>query len=181
MATAAFKLNKCTGTNAATETDCNWAPKFLAVDSATTPPSSAPIGVPKDAGSSPGYSYECWLRLECTAAPNNAVENIKFYGPPYQPDYNESPPNRLFIMAGTTATGATPVTSASSVAVTHQAANYVGTGVGEYLAIGVEPEDDKINAVGEKSDYLVLQLKVLDQAQRGSMIEVPLNFSYDES
>ncbi len=180
MATAAFKLLKCTGTSAATETDCSKNPKFLSVDDATTPAANAPVAVPGDAGSSPGYSFECWLRLECTAAPNNFCENFKFYGPAEQPDADQSPGNRVFIMAGTTATGATPTAAASTVAITDQAANYYGTGAGEYLAIGVAPGDDIIDATGEKSDYLVLQLKVLDQANRGNMISVPLNFSFDE-
>jgi len=181
MATAAFKLLKCTGTNAATETDCSKQPDFLSVDSATETPANAPIGVPGDALSSPAYSYEVWLRLECTTAPNNKVENLKFHGPSTQPDSDQSPPNRLFVMAGTTGTGATPVSTASTVATVDQAANYFGTGVGEYLAIDVVPGDDQIDAVGEQSEFLVLQLKVLDQATRGNMIEVPLNFTYDES
>lgn len=180
MATAAFKLNKCTGASAATETDCSKNPKFLSVDDASTPAANAPVAVPGDASASPAYSYECWLRMECTAAPNNFCQNFKFYGPAEQPDANQSPGNRVFIMAGTTATGATPVASASSIATEDQAANYYGTGVGEYLAIGVDPADDIIDAVGEKTDYLVLQLKVLDQANRGNMISVPLNVSFDE-
>jgi len=178
MATAAFKLNKCTGANAATEANCDKHPCFLSADMVSTETGTYPVAVPSDGISGPNYSYEQWLRLECTLAPNNQVDNIKFYGPNEQPD---APSNKVTIYAGTTVTGLTPTDSQSSVATTAQHSNYIGTGPGEFLAIGVVPEDDIIDAIGEKTDYLVLQMKVEYLALHGNLTTMPFAIEYDES
>jgi len=178
MATAAFKLNKCIGANAATETDCNKHPCFLSADLVSTATGTYPVAIPSDGISGPNYSYEQWLRMECTLAPNNQVDNIKFYGPNKQPD---DPNNKATIYAGTTASGVTPKDSQSSVATVAQHSNYIGTGPGEYLAIGVVPGDDIIDAIGEKTDYLVLQLKVEYEASSGDLTTTPFAIEYDES
>lgn len=168
MANAAFDLKQCTGTNAATETTLSTrVAAFKNVDSVSVDTAAYPVPVPKDAGSSPAYSKELWLRLVNTAAPDNYCQNFKWWGPATRPDYEASPPNKVTIMAGTTGTGATPTSSASSVATTSQHNNYYSEGTG--LTIGVVPGDSKIDAVGEKTNYLVLQEKVELGAAQGDL------------
>jgi len=179
MALAAFKLVKCTGTGAATETDCGKHPTFLSADIVTLEHATYPISVPISAGSSPNYSYEIWLRSQCTGAPDNYCQNFKVWGPAEQPDAGDTPGNRLTINMGTTASGATPTDSASSVATVAQHSNYYSQATG--LSIGVEPVDDKIDAVGEKTDYIVQQLKVEDLAQQGGMQTIPFMWDYEET
>ena len=180
MATAAFTAYKCTGVNAATETDSVKNPCFLNSDEHSTDTGAHRVGVP-DPVSSPNYSYEVYLRLKCITAPNNDCDNFKFWGPSEQPDYMDTPGNKLTIMVATTATGATPTDNASTVATTVQHTNYNGPDPGSHLAIGVVPVDDVIDAVGEYTDYIVFQLKVEDGAQRGEMATLPFYIEYDEA
>ena len=178
MATAAFTLYKCTGASAGSETDTVKNPTFLSADEHDSVPANHPVAVP-DAASSPNYSYECWLRMKCSTAPNNQCTNFKFWGPSTQPDSEDSPGNEMTILAGTTGTGATPTDSASTVATTAQHSNYNASD--NNLSIGVVPGDNKIDAVNEYTDYLILQLKVEDQAQRGDIAQIPFSIEYDES
>lgn len=177
MALAAFKLLKCTGTNAATEADCSKHPCFLSADLNSTATTTYPIAIPADADSATGdsYSYENWLRLECTSVPDNYCQTFKVYGPSTQPD---DPTNKLTVMIGTTDTGVTPTANASSVATTIQHTNYYSAATG--LSIGVEPSDNQIAAVGEKTDYVVLQLQVEYEAEQGDISTVVGNWSYEE-
>ena len=174
MAIATFKLSKCTGTNAATEADSSRTPKFLNVDANSTDTANNPVAVPLSGADN--YSYEVWLRLECTAAPDNYCQTFKIFGPSLQPD---SPANLVKIKIGTTGTGATPVNSASSVAATQQNTNYYDSSV-HFLSVGVVPGDAKINAVGEKTNYIVLQLVVSPGATRGNMGLQSFYISYEE-
>jgi hypothetical protein len=173
MALAAFKCLKCTGTNAATETDVSKKPNFLSVDEVDATPSNHPITRPATVVADPTYSYEMALRWECTAAPDNDCTNFKLYGPSHQPDYEDNPGDCMFVMWGTSATGVTPVNSASTIATTAQYEASGGTGyysVSTALSLGVNPGDDKIDAVGEKTDYLYAQLKLVGGVQLGDMV-----------
>jgi hypothetical protein len=173
-------MYKCTSTSAGTETDCSKTPNFLSADERDVTPSNHPVAVP-DVASSPNYSYEMWLRLKCIVAPNSQCTNFKFWGPATQPDSGDTPGNEMTVMAGTTGTGATPTDSGSTVAATAQHSNYNGPDPGSHLAIGVVPADSKIDAVNEYTNYLVLQLKVEDEAQRGDIAQIPFSIEYDES
>lgn len=179
MAFAAFDLKQCTGTNAATETTLSGkVAAFKNVDSVSLDTAAYPVPVPKDIGSSPAYSMELWFILVCTAAPDNYCQNFKWWGAANRPDYQASPPNKVTIMAGTTSTRTTPTSSASSVATVSQHDHYYSEGTA--LAIGVEPGDNKINAVGEKTDPLVLQEKVELGAAQGDLPEQVYFWSWEE-
>ncbi len=166
MAIAALNLKKCTGTNAATETtisDKRLA--FLSIDSTGNDYNANPIPVPRDAGSSPAYGMELWIRWELAAAPDGYLNNFKYAGPATQPDAAANPPNKVTIYAGTTGTGATPVKTQSSVATAVQHSSYYSEATA--LAIGVVPGDGKLEAVGEKTNFLVLQPRVAYLAVQG--------------
>jgi len=175
MATATFATLKCTGSGAATKTDCSAHPCFLSADIVSTDQASYPIKAPALAVSNPNYSYELWLKLRCTAAPDSYCYNFKFYGSSDQPD---SPVNKLTVYVGTSPTGATPVSSASSVATVAQHATHYDLGTA--LVIPVDPVDSKINAVNEETNYLALQLKVEYGASQGAIATFVPNVSWEE-
>lgn len=183
MALAAFKLVKCTGTNAAVETDCGKHPTFISADIVNLDTELYPITVPVSAAVSPTRSFENWLRLELTGLPDNYCQNFKIWGPAAQPDAGDTPGDRMTIYIGTTAAGATPTDAESSVAVEAQhdqgSVGYFSQATA--LAIDVEASDNKIEAIGEKTDYVVLQLWVQDLAQQGGMQTVVFNWYYEEA
>ena len=173
MALAAFKLIKCTGAGAATEEDCGSHPCFLSVDLVSENTAAYSIGIPGDAPSSPNYSMEVWLRLEMTAVPNNQVTALKVW------IQGDPPQDGVTVLMGTTDTGATPTHSASSVATVDAYDNYYGPS--NALAVGIDTGDDKMDAVGEQSDFIVLQLKVEDGVDAGDITTVLLSIDYTES
>ena len=177
MALAAFKLLKCTGSAASTETDCAKHPCWLSSDLTSIDTDSYQIQAPLTSGSFT-YSYETYLRYECTAAPDNYCQTFKVYGPAAQPDAGDSPGSKLTVMMGTSSSGVTPVGTASSVATTSQHDNYYSVATG--LAIGVDPSSATIDAIGEKTDYVVTQLKVAYGVQQGDMETLTMNWSYEE-
>ena len=169
MALAQFTLYKCYGTNAATETNTSWNPTFLNADLHSTNTGTYPVAVP-DSGYN--YSYETWLRLKCTTAPDNAVANIKVW---YQTD---APATGVDIYIGTNASGVTPVATASSYATT-DATDYDDSGTA--LTWGTPQANDQITAVDQYTDYLIAQLRVGTTAGQGNLTTQILHIQYDES
>jgi len=170
MTNASFTTFKCTGSGAATKTDCSHHPCFLSADVVSTDTASYPVTAPLSG--STNYSYELWLKLRCTSAPVNRCENFEFYGSQAQPD------SFLTVFVGTVAAGATPTSSKSGVAVdvVHTTRYSPGTA----LPLGVDPGDGKIDAVNEETNYIVLQLGVEVGATRGTMQTFVPTLSWDE-
>ena len=160
---ATITLQVCNGLNAATESTVLGV-MMRANDSAATDVAN-PITVPTGA---PVYSYEKWLRFKCTAPPVTQVTNFKYWGP------NSLPGTGLVLFAGTNATGVTPVTTASAVAVTQQDTNYYSAGT----ALGFGGTLVNIN---DESEYIVLQLQVSSTASQGNIAQQTHNYSYDEN
>ena len=113
MAFAVFKLTKTYGTSPGTSSDCSGkAFGFLSTDTNDAPSSANAVAVPLLVTDPANYSYESWLRLVLTSAPDNSVTSLKIWGPDSQPDGD----TKITDYVGTTATYATPSASASSVA-----------------------------------------------------------------
>jgi hypothetical protein len=177
MALATFGLYQCTGSSAATETlISDKTLNFLRADEPDGDPDTYPVRAPFTAGEDPTYSMELWARLKCLTAPDNYCQNFKWYGPATQPD---DPTDKITVMAGTTGTGATPTASASSISTTSQHNNYNTPASG--LAVGVVPGDSKIEAVDEKTNYLVLQWKVNLGASQSTVALASYQWSYEEA
>lgn len=174
MALAAFTLLKCTGSGAGAETDSSKHPCFLNADSNSIDTGNSPISAPITAGTYT-YSYEVWLRWQCSAAPDNACQNFKFYGPLTQPDSEGDPGNKVTVMVGSIATGATPTVNASSVAITSQHDNYNSSGNALNFHSGV------LSSIGDKTNYLVLQLKIAYGVNQGNLPTMTFNLTYEES
>ncbi len=169
MALAAFTLYKRTGTSPGSEDDSSWNPCFLSSDLHSTSHGSYTIPAPE---SGYVYSYENWLRLKCTSAPDNTIANIKWWFA------GSGPGTGLDIMVGTTAAYATPVDSASSVATTDANTH---SDVSSALSWGTPQASDEITAVGQYTDYLVAQLRVGATASQSAMTDATIHYQYDES
>jgi len=174
MAVATLKCLKCCGTNAANETDCSKNPLFLSGDTSSASKTTYPVAVPRTAGAN--YSYELWIRYELDTPPDSYLQNFKIYGPDTRPD--ESGAQKLSIYLGTTDSGVTPTDSQSSIATLRADINYYSPGTA--CDMGVTPGDGKLEASGEKTNYIVMQLKVEQGAQSGSMTTQAFTLLYDE-
>jgi len=178
MALASFKLLKCVGATSsgshASEVDCNKHPTFLTADTVDAVAANFPIAVP-EAGEDPVYSYETWLRMECTSPPDNYCQNFVVWGPKQQPDY---PNNKLTIFIGSTSVAGTPVISTSAIA-THSQQLYYS--VDQSTAwVAKSATSAQISAVGSATGYLVLQLRVEAGAAQGDMAGQSFDIEYEE-
>lgn len=160
---ATIIIKGCTGTDAGTEATIT-SIMFRANDSVATDKSN-PIVI---TSGSTAYSYEKWIRWYCSVAPDTQCTNFKFWGAATPPGTG------LTVYAGTTATGVTPVVTESAVATTQQDTNYVSLATG--LAVS-----GTLTAIGNETDYLVLQLRVADTATQGDMAQQTYNYAYDEN
>lgn len=167
---ATINLRVCTGTNASNE-NVGISPNATAIafrsnDVATYSDfTSNPITIPA-AGTN--YSYEKWLRFRCSVAPTTQVTNFKVWGP------NTQPGTGLTLYWGTTATGATPVDTDSTIATIRQDTNFYSSAT----AINVS---GTLTASGQATDFLVMQLDVGPTATQGNMAQQTYNYSYDEN
>lgn len=178
MALAAFKLVKCTGTNAATETDATGnLVRWLNTDVHSQTQGVNPIAVPVTG--SANNSFETWLLFELTDVPNTKCENFITWGPSTQPKISGVEDTDLTLYMGTTGTGVDPKVANSTVAGTIQHTNYYSAS--NKLTVGVQPGDNIINAIAEQTDYIVTQLRVAVGATQGEMDLHTFSLGYDES
>lgn len=174
MADAVFKLLKCVGELAANQEDCSKHPSFLSTNATTNLTATYPVSIPSE-GAANNFSYETWLRLQCTTSPSNAVTNIRFYGA------NSTVAASVEIFAGATPTPSTPISSTlSSIAASLQHIYFYNSDP-NYLSITASTASGEITAVGSLSNYLVLQLKTYPSAGRGNSGILSFNVTYDES
>lgn len=176
MPLAAFEAVKCTGVDAATETASDNSFFFLSADVVTETPGNYPIRVPN---SGSVRSFENWFRLRCTSAPQNYCENFKVWGPQNPPDV-PAPDNKLTIYIGAANVGATPTDAISTVAT--QAVHDSEDGHWEQgNALMFDSDSQKIQNIGDETDYIVLQLDVGAAAAANSMELQLLSYAYEEA
>lgn len=126
-----------------------------------------PITVPS---SGSAYSYEKWLKLYVDTAPANSVSNFKAWSA--QGGSGGAGTGLTINGAGAQSTYATPVSSASTVATSP-----IPTTQGAAVAW----DAGSYTAVGNTTEYLVLQLQVDSTASQGNMGQVTISYSYDET
>lgn len=126
--------------------------------------------------------------LSCSTAPDTQVDGVVFYTTtnPY--------PTGVVLLAGdetpthsSTATTGYDVSNVSDEAMTNHAditastdvaANY--TSSGSSLSVSISETSNIIDAIGEATDYVVLQLQVASTATQGTMPTETLRFEYNE-
>ena len=128
-------------------------------------PTSSPVAVPTGADV---YSYECWLRFKCTAAPANECSNFKIWS------------SGVAVGTGLTITVNTDAVAAYITAVATQSAvgtrgDFVDSDSGAKIAVA-----GSLVNIGDYSDFSVFQLEVANTAGPGNMTYT-VNYSYDES
>jgi len=168
--TATIVMAKCTGTNASTTATVT-SIALKAVDDATGAPtegndaSNHPVSIPSSGTS---YSYETWLRWYCTGAPDNQCTNFKFWS-------TGSLDTGLDITANSDAVsaGVTPVNTESSAGTRASWADY---GSGSKISVS-----GTLTGTGQSTDFIVLQLEVLNTATQGDMSTETAYYSYDEN
>lgn len=142
--------------------------EFGTVDSAAFSSGSYPVGRPTDVTTA--YSYETCLYLKCTKAPDNQIDNIRFWGT------GDNPTGIVMYVGTASDTAITPRITVSTVAV--------------FSATSYSSIDDSmlwseyaITDIGDISATLVMQANVLQNAIQGNHSESSLIFHYafDES
>lgn len=165
-------LKVYTGTNAATMSPSgtgdgtNWNLMSTdAYDSTGTTYQSYPITVPD---SSSNYSYERWMKIRFDGT-FNLIDNVLAWK-----SAGSLSDGALILTAGETATGATPVNTNSTVAT-----SVIPTTEG--TAIDITPSS-AIDASGDSTDYLVVQLEVPSTVTTpGDIGSQTITFQYEES
>ena len=136
------------------------------VDDHATAPADAPVTIP-DVGTN--YSYECWMRFKCTAAPSNQCENIKVWSS------GAAVGTGLVITVNSDAVNTydTPVITDSA---NGTRVDFATKGSGAKITVA----GTLIN-IGDKSDFSVFQLEVGSTATPGDIADQTVYYSYDES
>lgn len=140
--------------------------RYKNADNATVD-ANDPMVIP---GSGSDWSFEKWLRLNVSVAPDNQIENVRAYT-----DGSEAATgvNYWYRVVGTFATPAQPTNNAGLTDL--------------FTATSGSPIDmDAINTgpftgTGDIADYLVTSLEVQDTATQGNLAAETLTFSFDES
>lgn len=166
------------GTN--TDVDALGPPnvRFKTADDATID-SSDPVTIPA-AGTN--YSYWKHIYLYCDTAPDTQVDNVKVYTDGggfgtgltlYAGD--ETPANGT----GYEVADTTGELSANHTGITGTTDLFTYTS-GSAKSISISESGGIINAIGETTDYLVLQMAVASTASVGDKSDETITFQYDE-
>lgn len=113
------------------------------------------------------YSYEKWLRLKVTVAPDTNLSNLKFYT-----DGANGFGTGVLLYAKAVATYATPAEATGTAGYTN-AFTYTS---GSALDLGTAT----VTGTGEKGSHCVMMMTVASTASPGTLTAETGTFSYDE-
>lgn len=159
---ATVSIRVCTGASCGTTSNTVTGIDLMSADGATNSAANRaahPITVNT-------RSYDKWLIFYVDGAPDNAVDNLQFYG-----DGTFDSSTHFYV--GKTSVAGTPTSGDSPVA-TNDMTNYTS---GARLAWHAT----NMTGVGSLSDYLVLQLDVDADAAAGNWTQETLTYTYDET
>ena len=114
------------------------------------------------------YSYEKWLRMKVTVAPDNNISNLKFYT-----DGGNGFGTGVLLYAKAVATYAAPAEATATAGYTN-AFTYTS---GAALSLGTAA----VTGTGEKGSHAVLMMTVGSTASPGTTSSETVTFSYDET
>jgi hypothetical protein len=163
---ALVNLMKGIGTNAASLRNTSHDFSMTLLDSANILAGTSPIGRPATGFS---YSYESWLCLQVETAPENGLTNFRFWSS------GNNPATGIEMYVGTAWNGVTPTVS-SSISTDTTAAYYNSPGNSLLFY------NNTLKSVGDKTAWLVMQLRVGPTAPTGTLrnSDCCYNYSYDE-
>ena len=148
-----------------------------------------PIPVPTS-----GTNYSFWKHVYMqvsTAVGLTKIDNVQFYGDGAVFDYtgvtlnvSTATPNNTAltnygyaVAVGTAAVTGTILTGHGSVSAVASATGYTS---GSPLTVSISEASNQLDATGEKTDYIIMQLAVTDAASSGTLTAETLTISYDE-
>jgi len=137
--------------------------RFKNTDDATVD-TNDPMVIP---GSGTDYSFEKWLRLNVTVAPDTNISNLKVYTDGANGFGTGVGMHWKAVTAYSTPAEATATTGYTD-AFTYTSGSALSLGAGPYTG------------TGEKGDHLVAIMTVADTATQGSLTAETVTFSYDE-
>ena len=166
---ATIQLMKCTSADAGVETDVTaTGVRLKSIDDATTAPASAPITIP---AADTAYSFETWLRFNCSVAPDNQCDNFQVWSLGNEIQVGEA---KVTLNSDAVDTGVTPVDTLSAAGT--RTDFHVST-AGTKIAVA-----GTLTTADDETDYAVLQLEVYSGATQGDITQSSeFNFSYDEN
>lgn len=163
--------------------------RFKAADDATIDTVN-PIPVPA-AGTN--YSYWKQVYLYCANADSNTMDNVKFYSDgtigfgtgvtlmigDETPEKNSGSDDGYEVATGTPGTSGNEMVAAhADLTGSTDAADLTS---GSPLTVSVSESGNEINAAGETTDYVILQVNVGTTASAGLTASETLTFQYDET
>jgi len=160
---ATLTLRVYTGTNAGTESATVTGIDMISADNATNSLANRQAN-PISVGTK---SYDKWLKLKLSTAPDNGVTNFLVWG-----DGAVASSTTLMVGANQI-TGVTPVATTSSVATT----TFAGYTSGNKL----QWDATSYSATDDTTRYLVFQLVVDADANPGNWGQETVSFSFDET
>jgi hypothetical protein len=179
-----------TAPGASTDVDALGPPtlRFKTNDN-TTIDSVDPVPIPS---SGTNYSYWKQIYLYCDTAPDTQVDNVKFYtdgggfgtgitlnvGDEF-PTHTNASDAGYEVATGTSGTTGDEVTAAHA-SVTGVTDAFTFTSGSPLSGPSISEDSSVINAIGETTNYLVLQLAVISTATPGNKTDETLTFQYDE-
>jgi len=137
--------------------------RFCNADNAT-PGTSNPMVIP---ATGTDYSFEKWLRLKVTGAPDTNMSAIKFYT-----DGANGFGTGVNMYAKAVATYVQPAEATATAGYTN-AFSYTASAA-------MDLETGTVTGTGEKGDHAVLILTVASTASQGSLTPETITFAYDE-
>ena len=166
---ATIQLVKCTGATASTENDVSGVGvRLKSIDDHTTAPASAPITIPS---TNTAYSYETWLRFNCSVAPDNQADNFQVWSLGNAIQAGDA---KITINSDAVTAGITPVVTESAVGTR---TDFVARTSGAKIAVA-----GTLTSANDETDYSVLQLEVYTGATQGDITQTSeYNYSYDEN
>lgn len=162
--------------------------RFKTADDATID-SNNPVPIPT---SGTNYSYWKHIYLYCDTAPDTQVDNIKFYtdgsgfgtgitlnaGDQF-PTKNSASDAGYEVATGTGGTSGDEVV-ANHAGITSVTSAFSYTSGSPLSGPTISEDGSIINNIGETTNYLVLQLAVVNTASPGNKSNETLTFQYDE-
>lgn len=159
---AIISIRVCTGASCGVVSNTITGIDLMSADGATNSSANRAAN-PITAGQ---RSYDKWLIFYVDAAPDNALDNLQFYG-----DGAFQASTHLYVgktnVAGTPTSGDSPIAAADMT-------NYTTGARFAWHATDM-------TGVGSLSDYLVLQLDVDADAAAGNWTQETLTYTYDET
>lgn len=182
----AVRIYKGVGGSAHSFYDTDGTVPMLSADTSNTNHGAFPVGRAAKLSTGRSYSYESWIYLYVSGAPDNSIQNVRFWGP-----NGNRQGTGIVLWVGTSWYGSAsaglygrPTNNMSTPAILNGASSRAYTAPGDSLLWDdVTETGNNMSQIGSTSAFLVLQLTVDSNAETGTLSSenTVFHFSYDEA